>query len=362
MIYSGTIDGRIVRIDEKRNTTETIARLIEDCENNSVRSPRLFECGRPLGLKFDEKGTLYVIDAFYGLWSLENVYLYPNSEIIKNNLLSLRDVNVGCRRSMQFDDLLIDGNIIYISDVSGKWDLASNVYATIEPETNGRILKFDLKTRKVEELINNLWNPKGLEITDDKEAILICESTKRRVLKYYIRGGKTGKSEVFSDSLPGEPENIRRGATTSTETFWITFSSARTTREPSYGDYLTDYPSIRLVIARFFYAIGSLIQFVGNAFAYAPLTELGNDFITGKNPVFDLLITRNSMVAELDYQGLIVSTYHSSKNELQHLTEAREVLRDGQRFLYLGSNTNNFIAKLTIEPREIEMIDKLRFT
>ncbi|RWS30274.1 Adipocyte plasma membrane-associated protein-like protein, partial [Leptotrombidium deliense] len=344
VMYTGTLDGKIVRINEDENKCELITQLIA-CGNDSDGKAMKSQCGRPLGLRFNERGSLFIIDAYSGLWKIDNVYDYPKTDIIKNNLLPLRDVRVGCRESVFLDDLVIDGNTVYISDVSGKWNLGNVFLAKMEPETDGRIIKYDISSGKAEVILSQLWTPKGIELTDNRDALLICETVKRRVLKHYLSGSKAGKTEVFSDALPGEPENIRRGTEKTLETYWITISAARSIREPSTHDYLNEYPTVRLFVIRFLYAIGFLAEFAGNKLSLQPLRETGESMKTGK--IVELITRQYTVVAELDYQGLIVSTYQSST--IFDLTEAREVrINNGNRYLYIGSNSNQFIVKLSL--------------
>lgn len=53
-------------------------------------------------------------------------------------------------------------------------------------------------------LLDNLWFTNGLVLSPDNQFVVVAETCKLRLLKYYIDGPKKGKSEVFADGLPGE--------------------------------------------------------------------------------------------------------------------------------------------------------------
>lgn len=118
------------------------------------------------------------------------------------------------KSSKFFDDLAVleqdDGNtIIYITDVSRKFDLNMWCYTYLEPDPTGRILRYDVKNDSVSVILDHLCFPNGIEVSHDKQSILICELAKRRIIQHYVAGPKINCSRVFVDNLPGEPENIR---------------------------------------------------------------------------------------------------------------------------------------------------------
>lgn len=53
-------------------------------------------------------------------------------------------------------------------------------------------------------LIDDLYFANGIVISPDNQFVLVAETTRYRLLKYYINGPKEGKTEVFIAGLPGE--------------------------------------------------------------------------------------------------------------------------------------------------------------
>jgi adipocyte plasma membrane-associated protein len=53
----------------------------------------------------------------------------------------------------------------------------------IEARGRGRLFKFDTSTGLVETLLDNLFFPNGLQLTPQRDAILVNENTAARILK-----------------------------------------------------------------------------------------------------------------------------------------------------------------------------------
>ena len=95
-------------------------------------------CGRILGLEFDQKGRLYVCDAYYGLYKVDlktgqNTALVPSSVIIegKKNLLT---------NSLAISK---DGKTIFYTVSSTNFVLHNGVYELLT-SPSGRVLKYDV--------------------------------------------------------------------------------------------------------------------------------------------------------------------------------------------------------------------------
>jgi len=148
-IYTGTFGGQVVRVDETK--VVPIAKIGNGrCDNVA----EIQKCGRPLGLRFNSKGILYVVDAYHGLNMIESVTA-SNPKVTQLLPLSATE-NLKGGVSVFFDDITVDegagtdgGDVIYISDVSTKWDLMACINTLIEHDTTGRLLKYDVNSRKV---------------------------------------------------------------------------------------------------------------------------------------------------------------------------------------------------------------------
>ena len=196
-IYGGDHDGRIWRVAPGG-------------------APEIFAetGGRPLGLAFDARGQLIVCDSTQGLLQVD-----PSGGVTV-----LADGHGG--RPFGFtDDLDIgpDGTI-YFSDASHKFGQSQVTEAMVESRPNGRLLAYDPATGETRLLLDGLHFANGVAVTHDGDAVLVSETTRYRVLRYWLRGPRAGTSEIFADNLPGFPDGVSRG---SDGRFWVALFSPR---------------------------------------------------------------------------------------------------------------------------------------
>lgn len=167
------------------------------------------------------------------------------------------------RQSKFFADLAISENgnntFIYIADVSRKFSIDMWSYAYLEPDSTGRILRYDVNTKKVMVVVDNLLFPNGVEITDNHQSILISELATRRILVHHLNNRKrVDQTSVLIENLPGEPETIRRSLNKTNETYWIGMALTRDHRqEISFIDNYSKDPHLRKLILRTCYILGN---------------------------------------------------------------------------------------------------------
>lgn len=198
-IYGGLQDGRIVRLQPDGSGQETFVNL---------------EGGRPLGLHFDAAGNLIVADAFLGLLSVS-----PEGAV------TVLSTEHGGRPFVFADDLDIasDGKI-YFSDASDKYDQSAWQLDLLEGRAHGRLLVYDPATGETDMLLDDLYFANGIALSLDEDFVLVNETPRYRVLRYWLKGEKAGTRDVFIDELPGFPDGIsanRKGI------FWLAIPSPR---------------------------------------------------------------------------------------------------------------------------------------
>ena len=202
-VFMSSEEGFIYKIDGQKITP--VVKLI----NNECSEPwNRTLCGRALGIKFDSKGVLYVVEPYSGIFTVQNI-LTKTPKVTK--VFDIKQTQSLGTVSKFLDDLAIDeseGTVLYISDVSSKFDLDETMAIFFASET-GRIIKYDLKTKVIETVAEGILFPNGVELTDDRSAILFAECSAKRIFKHYIRGNKKGQTQIFMSGLAGEPDNIR---------------------------------------------------------------------------------------------------------------------------------------------------------
>ncbi|KAH7293745.1 hypothetical protein KP509_28G040300 [Ceratopteris richardii] len=212
--YTGVSDGRILRWDGHSSAwilfSTTSPNRTEEC---SSKKPPVMDlnlehvCGRPLGLRFSKEGDLYISDAYYGL-----MVVGPNGGPARSLTTHAGGIPLHFTNDVDFGD-----NVVYFTDSSTKFQKKQFVLMFLYGDDSGRLISFDLVTRESTVIISNLHFPNGVAVSRDKSFLLVCETLKQRVIRYWIRGPKAGKVEQFV-ALPGFPDNIRL---TERDDFWV---------------------------------------------------------------------------------------------------------------------------------------------
>ena len=182
-LYTGLVDGRIVSMEMDGSDQKVLATT----------------GGRPLGVQFDKKGHLIIADANKGLLSLS-----PQGE-----LTTLAHEFEG--KPMLFvDDLDIarDGTI-WFSDASQRFALKDNILDFMEGRPTGRLFSYNPKTRKVTmHGTGKLGFANGVALHPEGDYVLVNETMRYRIKRYWLKGEKAGTWDIFIENLPGFPDNI----------------------------------------------------------------------------------------------------------------------------------------------------------
>lgn len=198
-LVTGFIDGRIMRFAADGSQAELLADT----------------GGRPLGLDFASNGDLIVADAVKGL-----VRVKPGGgwEVIAD---SADGVPIGFA-----DDVDVSSDdIAYYSDASVRYGVHEVMQDVMESRPNGRLLATDLASGDTRVLLPQLHFANGVALGPDEAYLLINETTRYRVMRYWLKGAKRGQLEVFIENLPGFPDNITYNGR---DLFWLALYSPRT--------------------------------------------------------------------------------------------------------------------------------------
>ncbi len=277
-VYGGTQDGKIMR-------------LLADGKPEVFAETK----GRPLGLQFDKNGNLIVCDAYKGLLSID-----PQGKI----KVLASSAEGGPFKFTDALDISGDG-IIYFTDASSKYQQDEYLYDLLESRPHGRFMSYDPATGQVKVLLKNLYFANGVALSRQEDFVLVNETYRYRIVRYWLKGSKAGTHEVFIDNLPGFPDNIssnRKG------TFWLALFTVRN----DAVDKLHPSPFLK-----------------------AQMSKLPKAFWPKPKPY--------GLVLALDENGKITQSLHEpTGNHLKEITSAREY----GGYLYLGSLHNDRIGKL----------------
>ncbi|MBY0587148.1 SMP-30/gluconolactonase/LRE family protein [bacterium] len=210
-VYAGLADGRIIRLERDGTVTDW-------CHTQ----------GRPLGMDFDADGNLVVCDAVRGLCRIDPA----------GKLTTLVPADGPVKLGFTDDCEIAGDGVIYFSDASDKYGVGYYMEDLMEARPHGKLLAYDPKTGKTTVLLDMLYFANGVAVADDDSFVLVNETYRFRVIRYWLKGDKKGESEVFIEHLPGYPDGI---SSSPRGTFWIALF---TVRNPT-ADALATKPWIR---------------------------------------------------------------------------------------------------------------------
>ncbi|XP_048392337.1 adipocyte plasma membrane-associated protein isoform X1 [Stegostoma tigrinum] len=303
VIFTGTADGQILKISDGQ--IHTLARIGKLPCGTREDEPT---CGRPLGIRVGRNGTLFVADAYYGLFEVNPV----TGEV--EMLVSAQKIIQG-RRMAFVNDLSItqDGRKIYFTDSSSKWQRRDNQYLVMEGTADGRLMEYDMITKQVEVLMDDLRFANGVQLSPAEDYVLVSETTMARIRRYHISGLRKGGHDIFFDNLPGLPDNIRPS---SSGGYWVGMAVLRPNPGFSMMDFLAPRPWLKNLIFKLF------------------SKEMTMKFVP-----------KYGLVLELNEDGSIRRSFHDPHGVVvPAVSEAAE--HDG--YLYLGSIYSSFLCRLNL--------------
>lgn len=279
-VFAGLDDGRIVRIgaDGKAET------FVETG-------------GRPLGLAFDKSGNLIVADAWKGLLQVDP----------QGRMRVLTDSADGVPFAFTDDlDIASDGRI-YFSDASSRFHQPDYILDLLEARPHGRLLRYDPATGRTEMLLKDLYFANGVALSQNEDFVLVNETYRYRITRYWLKGERAGQHEVFIDNLPGLPDNL---ASDRSGTFWVALPSPR----KADADVIQQMPWLKRQLTKL------------------PRAVLPKPVAYG-------------LVIQVNEKGEIVRSLHDTSGQhLRMVTSAKPV----NGVLYLGSLENDRIGRLPI--------------
>ncbi len=279
-IYGGCHDGRIVR-------------YLQNGEQEVFADTG----GRPLGLHFDLQGNLIVADAWKGLLSIDKA-----GQI---NVLTTEAEGIPFAFT---DDLDISSDgIIYFSDASSKYHQPDYLLDLLEARPYGRLLAYDPQSGTTRVLLKDLYFANGIALSRNEDFVLVNETYRYQVTRYWLKGEKSGTHDIFIDNLPGMPDGIsgnRNGQ------FWVAMA---TPRKPIV-DFMHRYPVLKNI-----------------------LSSLPRSLWPGP--------TKYGLVVALDESGKVIHSLHDTDG--RNVFMITSVQQDGDELL-IGSLTESWIGRMPV--------------
>ncbi|WP_191963306.1 SMP-30/gluconolactonase/LRE family protein [Flavobacterium luteum] len=249
------------------------------------------------GLHFDNQNNLIALSHKQGLISIstdKKVTLLANKDDKGRNFLIPNGLDIDSKQNMYFTN----------TSSESPYTLKYGRKLILEMKPNGGLYKYNPATKEVKTLIDGTYFGNGVVISKDESFLLMVETTKYRILKYWIIGEKAGKIEVFMDNLHGFPNGI---SVREDGTFWLGF----TTKRNDALDKIHTKPSIKKIV----YGLPQWLQPKEDKFG---------------------------MVMHLSENGKILNTYFDPIGNT--MPEAGSV-KELNGFLYMGGDNLPYIGK-----------------
>lgn len=197
-LYTGLADGSILRLTDKGNRIERVART----------------GGRPLGIELLTDGRLLVCDADVGLLAVD-----PSTGAIEPLVTEVDGVALRCTNNAAVAD---DGTI-WFTDSSRRFPVHHYTGDFLEHSGTGRLFRRD-PDGTLETVMDGLHFANGVALDPHGDFVLVAETGMYRIVRWWLTGEQQGRSDVFAE-VPGFPDNLSTGPG---GTLWCALFAPRT--------------------------------------------------------------------------------------------------------------------------------------
>jgi sugar lactone lactonase YvrE len=169
------------------------------------------------GLHFDNQNNLIALSHKQGLISIspqKKVTILANRDDKDRLFLIPNGLDIDSRQNMYFTN----------TSSESPYTIKYGRKLILEMKPSGGLYQYNPLTKEVKTLIDGTYFGNGVVVSKNESFLLMVETTKYRILKYWLKGQNAGKSEVFIDNLHGFPNGI---SVREDGTFWLGFTTKR---------------------------------------------------------------------------------------------------------------------------------------
>ena len=122
-------------------------------------------------------------------------------------------------------DIARDGKI-YFANLSSDATMSTRYLEKLilEHRRQGGVYCYDPISRKTTTISEGNYFANGVALSRKEDYLLVSETTKYRIVRYWLTGEKAGTEDIFLDNLPGFPNNITRRPNGN---FWVGYTTKR---------------------------------------------------------------------------------------------------------------------------------------
>lgn len=253
------------------------------------------------GLHFDNQNNLIALSHKQGLISIsaeKKVTVLTNQDDTGRTFLIPNGLDIDSKQNMYFTN----------TSSESPYTIKYGRKLILEMKPNGGLYKYNPTTKEVETLIDGTYFGNGVVISKDETYLLMVETTKYRIIKYWFKGENAGETEIFMDNLQGFPNGI---SISEDGTFWLGF----TTKRNDALDKIHPKPGMK----KFVYGLPNWLQPKQDKFG---------------------------MVMHISEHGTILNSFFDPTGIV--MPEAGSV-KEQNGFLYMGGDNLPYIAKYKLE-------------
>ncbi|KAM0837063.1 hypothetical protein ACQ4PT_061909 [Festuca glaucescens] len=333
--YAGVSDGRVIRwLPEERrwvdHSSAAAPELLDGCRG-SQDPMKEHNCGRPLGLKFNNKtGELYVADAYFGLRVVS-----PEDNVSRPLGRQHAGSPFSFANGVEIDH---ETGVVYFTETSTRFPRREFLNIVVSGDATGRLLKYDPSNNEVEVLVDGLAFPNGILMSEDRSHLLVAETTTGKIHKYWLKTPKASTLEELVQ-LPGFPDNIKaspRGG------FWVGLHGKR----GKIAEWSTTYPWLRRLVMKL------PPRRVQRIMAF--LSRFGRHVIalrvTGEGEITEEIIVHGLL------QGYYDIILHEEDMYVRELASLALVIAIGAAFLASSSPGRSDVRAAVVVIRYVELI------
>lgn len=174
-------------------------------------------------------------------------------------------------------------------------------------------MKYEPESKQVSVILENLSFANGVALSQNGDYILVVETTKCRILRYWLKTQKAGTLEVFAQ-FPGFPDNIKRSPRGG---FWVGIYS----RQDKLSRWVLSHP------------------WIGKSLLKLPLLDITKAYL-----YLAKIKGSKGLAMRVSEEGKVVEIVEDHKRRRSSVSEVEE--RDGT--LWVGSVDAPFVAKYKI--------------
>ena len=200
---------------------------------------------------------------------------------------------------------------------------------------SGRLIHFSRAKGKITILLDKLWLTNGVALSPEEDFIVVSDLGRSRLLKFWLKSEKYGKTEIFAEGLPGVADNL----TPDENGLWAALFVSADPENPFISHSMARLPLLRKFFARIISLVDLLFSTIDKIYP--------NDFSKtisrkcGSSEMISSLFPKRATILRFDWNGNITAAYHSFDGGAFY-THVMEM----NGHLYLGSVGHNYIAKV----------------